>query len=327
MSKKTLFCKSSCGSRLYLTAPLLQGLTANGWQLFFDGATYQRYRDFLTFFPGIREAEREAGEDEPQLWLVDRLQREKWPERILPVPVSAHPAGGYATPPPEEVLDRLWRVTAPEAPLLGKKVLITAGPTVEDIDPVRYFSNRSTGRMGIALTRAAYRLGATATLILGPTTVRAPAYAEVVRVRGAGEMLRRVREHFDACDYFIAAAAVADFTPVTRHGQKIKKTDGPMMLELKRTEDILKNMARVKKSGQKVIGFSVETENMLENSREKLRQKNLDMIVANNPREEGAGFATETNKVMLITAGGVVELGLLSKLDTAHRILQKAWEL
>ncbi len=326
MSKKTLFCKNNCGSRLYYTAPLLHRLTANGWRLFFEQSVFRRYEDFLTLFSGIQPAGQVAGEKETQLWFVDRLPQ-NLSENTLAIEVKNPLACELTIPPAEEVLDRLWRMTSAEAPLQGKKVLITAGPTVEDIDPVRFFTNRSTGRMGIALARAAYRLGATVTLILGPTSLRAPAYAQIVKVRSAGDMLHRVQAYFDDCDYFIAAAAVADFTPAKQYEQKIKKTDGRLMLELKRTEDILKNMARKKKKKQTVIGFSVETENMLENSRDKLRQKNLDMIVANNPREEGAGFASETNRVTLITKDGTIDLGLLPKLETAHRIIQKALEL
>ncbi len=338
MNNSPLFCKNLCGNRIYLTAPLLPVLTANGWDILFGKSVYQRYADFFSLFPAIRAGREAVNKEEPQLWFVERLPRESWPRQTLVIPV------GVPTPQPssrenlaraisrdipdaDDVLDRLHRITAAGSPLHGKKVLITAGPTVEDIDPVRFFSNRSTGKMGLALARAAFRLGASVTLVLGPTSLSAPAYAEVINVRSASDMFRQVKQHFEACDYFVAAAAVADFTPVTRYSHKIKKKPGNMLLELQRTEDILKHVARHKKKSQKVIGFSVETEKLLENSRKKLLEKNIDMIVANNPREQGAGFATDTNKVTLIYDGGSVDLGLRSKLETAQRIFKKVRQL
>ena len=215
----------------------------------------------------------------------------------------------------------LRRAVAYENDMKGMKVLVTAGPTQEPIDPVRYITNHSTGKMGFAVARAAMERGAEVTLICGQTAVEPPLLVDVVRVRTAAEMLEAVNTHFPECDILVKSAAVADFTPATYHDQKVKKNDGEMSLELKRTADILRHVATLKKPNQYVCGFSMETSHLLENSKKKLEEKSLDLVVANNLNDQGAGFGVDTNVVTLITRDEVKPLPILSKEDVAHQLL------
>ena len=206
--------------------------------------------------------------------------------------------------------------------LRDRCVLITAGPTAEDLDPVRYLTNRSTGKMGVALARAAFISGASVKLIMGPGNASVPAYLQVRRVRSAAQMAEAVLEYFDDCDVYIGAAAVADFTPEQTATEKIKKTAAGLHLPLKRTIDILKTLSE-RRSKQVLVGFSVETEHVIENSLQKLKRKNLDLIVVNNPKEQGAAFARETNKVVVIEKNGnVYRWPLMRKLDLSFRIME-----
>ncbi len=202
----------------------------------------------------------------------------------------------------------------------GKKVLITAGATREAIDPVRYITNHSTGKMGYSLATIAVRRGADVTLISGMTDLNAPLGVNVITVESAADMFYALKEEADEQDIIIKSAAVADYTPVITATEKIKKTEGNFCIELKRTTDILKWLGEHKKPGQYICGFSMETENMLENSRRKLETKNADLIVANNVKVEGAGFGTDTNVVTLITKEQVKELPLMSKEEVAEKI-------
>lgn len=202
-----------------------------------------------------------------------------------------------------------------------KKVLITAGPTIEDIDPVRFLSNRSSGKMGLALATRAGQRGADVTLIIGPVNIDVPSHLKRINVRNARDMLNAVLGEFPSCDIFIASAAVADFTPVSFSTQKIKKSDSGLNLQLERTKDILNEIKRIKSKSQKVIGFSVETEKLLENSKNKMIRKNLDMIVANNPTIVGAAFGVDTNQVEIITKNDHISQPLASKNDIADKIL------
>jgi len=212
-------------------------------------------------------------------------------------------------------------------PLKGKRLLISAGPTAEDIDPVRFITNRSSGKMGIALARAAFRLGAHVTLVLGPVKERVPLCLPVIAVRSAGEMASAVLKAFPQHDAYIAAAAVADFTPEQRAGHKIKKSQSGLSLRLKRTIDILEALENRRKD-QLVIGFSMETENLLPNSLHKLRKKNLDWIAANDPTEAGAGFAADTNRIVLIGKNGEqIDLPRADKLDIADRLLRIVYNI
>lgn len=231
--------------------------------------------------------------------------------------------GAGKMPEPEELLSFIIREIAYEKDLSGKKILVTAGPTQEAIDPVRVITNHSTGRMGYAVARAAMLRGADVTLVSGPVNLTPPPFVKMVPVRSAEDMFRAVTAVSEEQDAVIKAAAVADYTPATVSKEKVKKKDGDLNIPLKRTRDILKYLGDHKKEGQFLCGFSMETENMLQNSREKLVRKNVDMIVANNLKVAGAGFGTDTNVVTLITENDVQELPLMSKEEVAHAILNR----
>lgn len=226
-------------------------------------------------------------------------------------------------PEPEELLSYIIRELAYEKDLTGKKILITAGPTQEAIDPVRVITNHSTGKMGYALARAAMLRGADVTLVSGPVSLTPPPFVKVISVQSAEDMFQAVAAAADAQDAVIKAAAVADYTPITVSSEKMKKKDGDMNIPLKRTKDILKYLGEHKREGQFLCGFSMETENMIANSQEKLIRKNADMIVANNLKTAGAGFGTDTNVITLITKDAVQELPLMSKEEAAHAILDR----
>lgn len=242
------------------------------------------------------------------------------------------PANGYLAcgdtgagkmPEPETLLQYILREIACEKDLAGKRVLITAGPTQEKIDPVRYITNHSTGKMGYALAECCMRRGAEVTLVSGPVAIQPPMFVDVVPVTSAEEMAREVKTRADSQDIIIKAAAVADYRPVNPADEKIKKKDGDSSIELERTEDILKYLGEHRKQGQFICGFSMETEHMVENSTAKLDKKNVDMIVANNLKVSGAGFGTDTNIVTLITRAGAKELPIMSKSEVAHAIMDE----
>ena len=207
--------------------------------------------------------------------------------------------------------------------MAGMNVLVTAGPTQESMDPVRYITNHSTGKMGYELAKAAMLRGANVTLVSGQTSLTPPAYVDVVKIKSAADMFEAVTSRAPECDLVIKAAAVADYTPATVNEDKTKKKDGDMSIPLVRTQDILKYLGEHKQPGQQLCGFSMETRDMLENSRVKLEKKNADMIVANNLKVSGAGFGTDTNIVTLITRDNVEELPIMSKAEVAHAILDK----
>ena len=235
--------------------------------------------------------------------------------------------GAGKMPEPEDILQHILLHLAFEKDMAGKRVLITAGPTQESLDPVRFISNHSTGKMGYALARMATFRGARVTLVTGPTSVTPPPFVEVVNVRSAGEMFEAVRQRDCDNDLFFLAAAVADYTPAEYCDEKIKKSDGDMSIPLVRTVDILKHLGHHRGANQVICGFSMETQNMLENSREKLMKKRVDMICANNLKTEGAGFGVDTNVITIITKEDTLELPLQSKESAAMAILDKAMEL
>ena len=240
-------------------------------------------------------------------------------------PASGHLACGDSgkgkLPAPATLVEHIVKEIAFPKDLAGKNILVTAGATQESIDPVRFITNHSTGKMGYAIAKAAAYRGANVTLVSGNATVPAPDFVNFIKVQSAADMFDAVTSNFAKQDIVIKAAAVADYTPVTTADNKIKKTDADMSIPLKRTQDILKYLGENKKNGQFICGFSMETENMLENSRAKLAKKNADMIIANNLKTDGAGFGTDTNIVTIITKDDCVELEIMSKDEVAGVIL------
>ena len=225
-------------------------------------------------------------------------------------------------PEPDEIEDKIKEVFEEDKFLEGKHILVTAGPTSEAIDPVRMITNHSTGKMGYALARAARNMGAHVTLVSGTKQIEDIRDVEMVHVTSAKDMAEAVLSRQEEMDCMILAAAVADYTPVSVADNKIHKSEGEMSIPLKRTQDILKTLGENKKDGQVLIGFSMETENIVERTKEKLVKKNCDYIVANNLKEKGAGFGTDTNIVTLISKDYEKEFGILSKYDTAVKILK-----
>lgn len=231
---------------------------------------------------------------------------------------------GIGKMPSEQILlDYILREIAFEKDLAGKKVLVTAGATMEKIDPVRYISNHSTGKMGYAIAENAMLRGADVTLITGKSALTPPLFVNVVPVISAQDMFDAVRDCMEEQDIIIKAAAVADYRPVNPAEEKIKKQEDDMSIQLERTDDILGYIGEHKKPGQFICGFSMETQNMIENSRKKLLKKKADMIVANNLKQEGAGFGTDTNIVTFITADDVEEMPIMSKEEVAFLLLKK----
>ena len=230
--------------------------------------------------------------------------------------------------PKEEILvAHILREIACEKDLEGQKIIITAGPTQESIDPVRYITNHSTGKMGYELAKAAMLRGAEVTLVSGVTALEKPHFVKYIQVKSAADMFEAMEARFLENDIIIKAAAVADYKPKNVADDKMKKKDGEMSIELDRTQDILKYMGEHRRAGQFLCGFSMETQNMLENSRIKLENKNIDMIVANNLKVAGSGFGTDTNVVTMISKQEEIQLELLTKEMVAHKILDEILKL
>lgn len=223
-------------------------------------------------------------------------------------------------PEPELLLEFIIKALQPKD-MTGLKVLVTAGPTMEKIDPVRYISNHSSGKMGYAVARAAMMRGAQVTLVTGKTSLMPPVGVRTVQITSAADMTEAVKACSKEQDIIIKAAAVADYRPKNTADEKLKKKDADLSIELERTEDILGFLGAHKPEGQFLCGFSMETQNMIENSRQKLEKKNLDLIVANNVKEQGAGFGTDTNIVTLLSEKDTLTLPLLSKEEVADRLL------
>lgn len=258
---------------------------------------------------------------------IEKLKRFGY--EIIP-PVNGMLANGDLgdgkLPSEEALVEYVLKELACEKDLAGKKILVTAGPTLEAIDPVRFISNHSTGKMGYALAKMAMLRGADVTLVTGPTQIEPPPFVKVEQITNAKEMYELVMEQAKEQDIIIKAAAVADYTPAHTAEDKIKKSDGSSRLELERTQDILGSLGEAKAKGELqafLCGFSMETKDMLENSRKKLDKKKIDMIAANNLKEKGAGFATDTNLLTLITPEQVKELPLVSKEEAASLLLDE----
>lgn len=259
---------------------------------------------------------------------LDTLRHYGW-EVIEPASgrLACGAVGKGKLPEPEDLLQYILRELAFPHDLAGKKVLVTAGPTQESIDPVRYLTNHSTGKMGYALAKMAMLRGAEVTLISGPTAIAPPPFVKVVPVTSAADMFQAVAAHFQGSDFIFKAAAVADYTPAEYSDQKVKKKDGDLSIPLKRTQDILAYLGERKREGQLICGFSMETQDMVKNSREKLQKKHLDMICANNLKVAGAGFGVDTNIITIITPHDTLELPILTKEAAACAILDQALRL
>ena len=229
---------------------------------------------------------------------------------------------------PENIVDVLKDFFKKEWDFPGRKILVTAGPTYENVDPVRFIGNHSSGLMGYAIASEFAERGGDVTLISGPSSMEDPENLNLVKVTSASEMYEKCMQHYDDADIIVMAAAVADYTPEEVADEKIKKSGEEMVIRLKPTKDILGEMGEKKKKGQFLVGFALETENEIENARKKLKKKNLDLIVANSLRDEGAGFGGQTNKVTMITAGmDEFEYELKLKLDVAVDIAEKIKDL
>ena len=246
------------------------------------------------------------------------------------MPASGHLAcgdsGAGKMPEPEMLLEYIKRAVYNKKDLVGKKVCVSAGPTREAIDPVRYISNNSTGKMGVEIAKMAAYRGAKVSLIMGPSNVFVPDFINRIDIKSAEDMYEEIMKISDSQDIIIKAAAVADYTPANYSDEKIKKKDGDLSIELSRTKDILKELGERKENNPKkqfICGFSMETENMEENSKNKLAKKNADMIVANNVKVEGAGFGTDTNVVTIYTKNNEIRLDKLSKLEVAEKIFDE----
>ncbi|MBD5444809.1 MAG: bifunctional phosphopantothenoylcysteine decarboxylase/phosphopantothenate--cysteine ligase CoaBC [Lachnospiraceae bacterium] len=244
------------------------------------------------------------------------------------------PATGYLAcgdtgegkmPEPELLMEYIIKALTPKN-MKGIRLLVSAGPTIEKIDPVRYISNHSTGKMGYAIARAAMLRGAEVTLVSGKTDITPPLGVHTIDVISAADMAEAVKEHADKQDIIIKAAAVADYRPKNTADEKMKKKDDELTIELERTEDILAFLGKHKKEGQFLCGFSMETEDMIENSRKKLEKKNLDLIVANNLKQSGAGFGVDTNIVTLLSQNDTVQLQIMSKSEVADKLLDYIME-
>ena len=246
------------------------------------------------------------------------------------MPASGHLAcgdsGAGKMPEPEMLLEYIKRAVYKKKDLVGKKVCVSAGPTREAIDPVRYISNNSTGKMGVEIAKMAAYRGAKVSFIMGPSNVFVPDFINRIDIKSAEDMYEEIMKISDSQDIIIKAAAVADYTPANYSDEKIKKKDGDLSIELSRTKDILKELGERKENNPKkqfICGFSMETENMEENSKNKLAKKNADMIVANNVKVEGAGFGTDTNVVTIFTKDNEIRLDKLSKLEVAEKIFDE----
>ncbi len=246
------------------------------------------------------------------------------------------PADGYLAcgdtgpgklPSEEVLLSYILRELHYEKDMVGKKVLVTAGPTKEAIDPVRFISNHSTGKMGYAIAKCAMERGAEVTLITGETSIPKPPFVKIIPVVSAKDMFEAVKEYYKEADFIIKSAAVADYTPLEAAEDKIKKKDGDMVISLKRTVDILKYIGENRKPHQVICGFAMETKDLIENAAKKLESKHVDMIAANNLKVKGAGFGTDTNVVTLIKKDERKELPLLTKEEIAERILDEMLQI
>ena len=259
---------------------------------------------------------------------IEKLRKYGW-KMVEPATglLACGDEGKGKMPEPQELLEHIIYEIACEKDLTGLKAVVTAGPTQEAIDPVRYITNHSSGKMGYALAKACALRGAEVKLISGRTNLEVPLGVERIDVTSAAQMHEAVLKEAPEADLIFKAAAVADYTPATVYDHKVKKSDDDMSIQLVRTADILADVAKIRRDDQVICGFAMETEDLIKNAKAKLERKSLDMICANSLRTKGAGFKGDTNVVTLITKEDITELGMISKLETAQRIIDKAMEL
>ena len=332
----TITCKDLTNAQLFIAMDFLAFLNgfADETIIYCSGQNAQAYRPLEKLFENIYF--KKDTTKSVQITFIDKVEQDNQTPLIFPIlkndqiperrPASWIPLN-KSVQFPEYILPELTsaqdmvRKLVTNQDLEGRHVLISAGPTAEDLDPVRYLTNRSSGKMGVSLARAAFLRGAEVQLVYGPGRELAPLVLSTDFVRSADEMAEQVLHHFTKTDVYIGTAAVADYTPVQIAPQKIKKSNEGLQLKMKRTKDILR-LISAKKKRQKIVGFSVETENVIANSLKKLEEKNLDMIVINNPKEQGSAFAGDTNKVsVLLKNGQMYNLPLLSKQSLSNKLL------
>ena len=259
----------------------------------------------------------------------DNIQTLKHYGKIVIEPAEGYLACGYTgkgkMPEPEDLLEYIIKEVAYEKDLKGKKILVTAGPTREKIDPVRFISNHSTGKMGYAIAKQAMLRGAEVTLVSGPVNIKKPNFVNIIDVVSAEDMFQAVKTNYENQDIIIKTAAVADYTPANYVDEKIKKkdNDSDLSIELQRTTDILNWLGHHKREGQIICGFSMETQNMLKKTKKKLEKKNADMIAANSLKDTGSGFGTDTNHLVLIKRDEIIDLPLMTKVEAADRLLSE----
>lgn len=332
----TLICSDFTETKLFLVADFLAFLNefADEVQIYCSDQNVQAYLPFEKLFKNIRFKTGLA--ESAQIAFIDDVehknetkiiypivQTEQIPEELptswIPLIKSAH-FPGYSIPELDSAQEMVQKLVTIQD-LKGLRLLISAGPTAEDLDPVRYLTNRSSGKMGVSIARAAYIRGADVQLVYGPGQEIVPLVLPTDFVRSAEEMTEQVLKHFSDSDVYIGTAAVADYTSMQTATHKIKKSAKNLQLKMKRTSDIL-SLLSTKKESQMIVGFSVETEHVIANSLKKLEQKNLDMIVINNPQEQGSGFAVDTNKVsVLLKNGQMYNLPIQSKKSLSHELL------
>jgi phosphopantothenoylcysteine decarboxylase/phosphopantothenate--cysteine ligase len=317
LKSKTLLLEDKTPGLLFMAWPFIEKLREAGFSLIADESALDKNSWLQTVFPFVPH---NGLNQDFKIVFASEDQKE---ENCFTYVLSANKAYNLA---PNDALDRVLFHFYPKD-YSGKKILISAGPTAEDIDPVRFLTNRSSGKMGLALARISFLRGAHVTLITGPVKTEIPGYLKSINVRSAQDMFEAVKKNILEQDYFISAAAVADYTPAEKAINKIKKSDSPLKLDLVRTTDILEYAGKNKSGLQKLIGFSLETKDLIDNSVKKLNMKNLDMIVANNPNEENAGFEVDTNKVLILTKTKQIALPVLSKFETAWQILDTILQL
>jgi len=311
--ERSILIKDETNGKLFFAIDLLKRLSQSTYKILVEDSLVKEYKNLMSLFPQFENIRNPKPIADVQLSIVISNGKNSNVNYILNNREMEYSSNIG------DLLDNIERILNKKGS--PRNILISCGPTIEDIDPVRFISNRSSGKMGVALARVSFVKGDNVRLVCGPITIHVPEYLEIVKVRSAAQMANAVLDNFAWCDCFYSVAAVADYTPLKIADNKIKKGEGDLNIAFKRTSDILMEL-KVKKTNQCIVGFSVETENLFENSISKLKRKGLDVIIANNPKVKGAGFEVDTNQVNIITKESSKELPLMSKLETAQEIIK-----